>query len=367
MTLSATSRESLRKAFAGPNSISDGDAVHNMLNTATATSGGAWTIPAGLTVTAGGITVTAGGQTITSGSLTLTSGNLTLTSGNATLTSGSLTLTSGNVVLTSGNLTFTAASDINVPANTAAALEVYDATTKIVAVDTRNTLKDINSVTFTGVPVTVATEAAAHLNSTVRIAAKTITYTGTNTVTSSLGAQLWIGAPTFTDASAGTLSLASSVHVIAVAAAGGSLTLTAARMISTSVSDCYLTNAGVWTDTACWESGKSQVNRTYENSKEAVNSVLDKIVPATWQYKSVTELPGIDEHGNECVHQTAINDRGRNRVGIVYDDLPEELRAPGEERAVAPSVLASFSLAAIKHLRDENRTLAKRLEALEAK
>jgi hypothetical protein len=58
-----------------------------------------------------------------------------------------------------------------------------------------------------------------------------------------------------------------------------------------------------------------------------------------------------------------IDDRGRERVGVVYDDLPEELRAPGEERAVSPGILASFALAAIKMLRDENRALQDRLAA----
>ena len=73
---------------------------------------------------------------------------------------------------------------------------------------------------------------------------------------------------------------------MAVAAAGGSLTLTNRRMISTSVTDCYLTNAGVWTDTACWEYGKEQISRSAWNAYNAIEEVLAKIVPATWKYRS---------------------------------------------------------------------------------
>lgn len=251
-------------------------------------------------------------------------------------------------------ITFPTAGTVTIPANTAAALGVTDATTTILAFDTRNTLKNINSVGLTGVAVTVATEAAVHQNATVNIAAKTITYTGTATVTSSLGAQLYVNAPTFTDAGAGTITTVSSVHIAAVAAAGGSLTITNSRMISTGVSDCYLTNAGVWTDTACWAAGKKQIGRSAKKVKKQVEAVLEKIKPATWKYKKTME-------------GTAINDRDRNRVGIVYDDLPDELRAPGEERGVASSILASFGLAAIKTIWDENRVLKDRLAALEAK
>lgn len=265
------------------------------------------------------------------------------------------TITTANV----GNIAYAAAGDIDIPANTAAALEIDDGTTKIVAVDTRNTLKDISSVTITGVPVTVATEAAAHINASLRIAAKTITYTGTTGTTSSLGAGIHIGAMTWTDASMATLTTASAFHVVALAAAGGMLTITNSYMITTSVSGCFLTNAGVWTDMACWESGKEFVMRGLSSAEKAIDDVLAKIVPATWKYKPETELPTMDGD----VHRTKIDDRGRERVGIIYDDLPEALRCPGEASAVSPGILASFGLAAIKMLWERNQQLEARLAA----
>lgn len=244
-----------------------------------------------------------------------------------------------------GDLNFSTALDIVVQANTAAALEVYDGTTKLLAVDTRNTIADVSNVKLTGAPTTIASATAAHINATLNIAAKTITYTGTATVTSSFGAQLYIAAPTFTDASAGTITKASTLHVAAVAAAGGSLTITASYMISTGVADCFLTNAGVWTDTACYARGKEMIVTA---SAGAIDSILGGLTPKTWLYLA-------DVHGD---------DAGTNRVGIIYDDLPPELRAPGQE-GVSPGVLASFALAALKTLWDRNRDLETRLAKLE--
>lgn len=277
-----------------------------------------------------------------------------------TLTTTTLVLTTGTITTANvGDIAFAAAGDIDIPANTAAALEIDDGTTKIVAVDTRNTLKDISSVTITGVPVTVASEAAAHINASLRVAAKTITYSGTTGTTSSLGAGIHVGAMTWTDASAMTLTTASAVHIVAIAAAGGMLTITNSYMISTSVAGAFLTNAGVWTDMACWESGKEFVERGMDAASKAIENVLEQIIPATWKYKAETALPTIDGG----VHRTPIDDMGRERVGIIYDDLPEALRCPGEKSAVAPGVLASFALAAIKHLWAKNQALEARLAA----
>jgi hypothetical protein len=246
-----------------------------------------------------------------------------LTGGDLTFT-GNINLT-GNLVLT-GNLDVSAAAaDVVAKANTAAALEVTNGTTAMIAVDTRNTIADVNAITFQAAATTIATAAAAHVNPVVKVANRTITYTGTNSVTSQLGAMLNVGVLTLTDASAGT----------------------AARMISTSVTDCYLTNAGVWTDTACWARGKEKIKAA---GAAAIESMLERLTPRTWQYKAD------GEHGD---------DRGRQRVGIVYDELPDELRAPGQD-AVSPGVLASFALAALKYLKDENEALKARLTRLEA-
>ncbi len=251
-------------------------------------------------------------------------------------------------IVSSGDLTFSAAADINLPANTAAALGVDDGTTNLMVFDTRNTVKNVNGVAVSSPATTIASEAAAHVNPSLKLADKTITYTGTTGTTSQLGAMLHVGVLTITDASAMTLDVASAVHITAVAAAGGSLTITASRMISTSVSDCFLTNAGVWTDTSCWERNKEGV---VSAGFGLVEDILDKLLPRTWRYRDG------GEHGH---------DFGRQRVGVTYDEVPDELRAAGERNAVATGGLASFALAACKGLLDRCRELERRLEALES-
>lgn len=289
----------------------------------------------------------------------------TLASSTFVAMQSSTTGTFTTVVSTAYNAS-AAAATFTIKSNTASALGITDGTTVGLTVDTRNTIANVSNFLFTAFAPTIATAAAAHLNPTVQIGAKTITYTGTNTVTSSLGVGLHIGIPTFTDASAGTLSLASNLHVAAVANAGGSLTLTASRMISTGVTDCYLTNAGVWTDTACWGYGKKLLDRGIEKTNLLIDTVLDKLRPTAWQYRDVMPIPTLQEDGSRGVQHMPIDDRGRDRVGIVYDDLPEELRAPGEEKGVSVGVLVSFALAALKQLRDRNADLEARLAKLEA-
>lgn len=264
----------------------------------------------------------------------------------ATVASGTfVTATVTTLVNTAINAS-AAAATLTIKANTQHAYEITDGSTIIAELDTRNTIANVNSVTLTASNPTIASAAAAHQNSTLNLAAKTITYTGALTVTSSLGAGLYIGAPTFTDASAGTITSVSNVHIAAVAAAGGSLTITNSYMVTTGVSDCYLTNAGVWTDTACWKWGKLDVGQA---ASDAIYAVIDQLTPKRWKYRD-------DVHGN---------DRDRDRVGIVYDDLPDELRAPGQEKGVSAGLLASFCLAALRVLRDENSQLRERLERLE--
>ena len=255
------------------------------------------------------------------------------------------------------------ASDILIAANTAAALEVSDGTNKLLAFDSRTTLKDVANLKITAPAPTIASETAAHVNASLQIAAKTITYTGTTATTSQLGSMLHVGELTVTDASAMTLTTASAVHVVALAAAGGSLTITNSYMISTSVSGAFLTNTGVWTDMACWEYGKEMVERASDGVLDAIEHVLDKLVPATWRYRS--EFDATDMETGKPLPMR-MDDMGRDRVGIIYDDLPGELRCPGEATAVAPGVLASFSLAACKYLYDRLAEVNARLAALES-
>ncbi len=126
-----------------------------------------------------------------------------------------------------GNLDFsTAASDIIAKANTAVAIEFYDATTKFVAIDTRNTVS-ADMVTFTCIPDTI-TAAAGVTRRVVNIVPGTTTLTGSTGVDDMVGVALLVGRPTITDASAVTVAKASTMCITNAPAAGGSVTITTA-------------------------------------------------------------------------------------------------------------------------------------------
>lgn len=246
------------------------------------------------------------------------------------------------------SITFAAAGDIIAPANTAAALEITNGSATVLGVDTRNTVTGANAVTITSPAATIATAASALRRSALDLGASTLTLTGTNTVTSLHGLQLYCGAVTLTDASAGTVSVASTVFVSKVPAAGGSLTITASRMIATEVTDCYLTNAGVWTDTASAGKGKEKL---VDAERAFFTEIFGKIRPRAWSYRE-------DFHGN---------DFNRKRLGIVAEELPDELAPPGEEKAggIAAGVLSSFALGALSFLWKDVQVLTHQVFQLE--
>lgn len=325
-------------------------------STATVTLTGTTTVTAlnGLALSLGAVTVTdASAVTVTTMStlyvpVPVAGGSVTGTNIYAANLDGR-TRIGGVAVITGGIVVSNAAATVTAIANTAAALVIGDGTTSIVSVDTRNTVTGANAVTLTPSPVTIVAATAALRASTLVTAAKTVTFTGGTATTSMLGAGAFFDTVTFTDVSAMTITTVSNVHIAQVAAAGGSLTITNTRMVSTGVSDCFLTNAGVWTDTASTGAYKKDVKDADEG---LVSKILDKIMPRTWRYRE-------DVHGN---------DRGRQRVGIVAEELPEELAPPGcSLGGVAAGVIGSFALAALKFLRDENAELKARLSRLEAK
>jgi hypothetical protein len=117
-------------------------------------------------------------------------------------------------------------------------------------------------------------------------------------------------------------------------------------MISTSVTDCYLTNAGVWTDTASVRAGKEQIT---DADPGFIESILASIRPRTWKYRE-------DFHGD---------DHGRIRVGIVAEELPEQFRVPGQgEGGMSAGLSSSFALAALRVLYDEVLTLRQKVALL---
>lgn len=144
----------------------------------------------------------------------------------APVAGGTATITAGysahfaSAIRLDGNLTMNnAAYDLVIKADTAAAFEIYDATTKIVTVDSRVTTDSIVGVTITGPAVTVAA-ANGSTYSTVSIAARTHTFTGNTAVTAMNGLQLNLGAPTITSAGTPAVAIASTLYVAAPVAAG---------------------------------------------------------------------------------------------------------------------------------------------------
>lgn len=117
-----------------------------------------------------------------------------------------------------------AASDLILIANTAAALEFYDATTKFFVADTRTTVAN-SMLTATAIPATIVA-ASGTTRRTFSIVPGTTTLTGSTGVADMSGVGLYISAPIITDSSAVTVAKASSVFIDGAATAGGSVSLT---------------------------------------------------------------------------------------------------------------------------------------------
>ena len=100
---------------------------------------------------------------------------------------------------------------------------------------------------------------------------------------------------------------------------------------------------------------------------ELIERIVGGLKPATWKYKKEFAATLTHKDGKEEKVMLPLNDRDRERVGIVYDDLPQELVAPGEEKGISAGLLSSFALAALKVLWDKNQQLEQRLAILEAR
>ena len=146
-----------------------------------------------------------------------------------------------------GNLGLnTSASDIIVIADTAAALEVYDSTTKALAIDSRVTVTAVKNWTFTGMPATIASASGAYWGLAALVPGTT-TFSGTTQITTPIdGIGLHISQPTLTDSGALTVDQASTVFIAAEPVAADALTLTAAYALEIASGD-MLTAGGVIT------------------------------------------------------------------------------------------------------------------------
>ena len=153
----------------------------------------------------------------------------------APVAGGTATITAGysahfaSQIRVDGNLSLaSAANDIVVIANTAACLEIYDATTKLLTINDQTGADGVVAFTFTGTPTSFAA-AGGSTYSAVKIAVHTATLTGATTpVTAMSGLGLYIDTPTVTNAGTGTvITLASTLYVAAPVGAGIPVTFTA--------------------------------------------------------------------------------------------------------------------------------------------
>jgi hypothetical protein len=248
-----------------------------------------------------------------------------------------------------GNETIAANTIWTIAANTGPGdLVITDGTTTMFSIDTRTTASGGGGTTFTGQPVSLASAGSALLASTISVAAKTVTLTGTTTTTSLLGCQLYLAAVTATDSSACTLTTLSNMHIVANAAAGGSLTITNSYMISTSVAGCFLTNAGTWTSSST-QAHKEEIS---DSQDEDVFGILDKIQARSYTWRD-----------------SFVNDHGRTRFGLIAEELPESLWPPGHNEGaplgLPDGIVAAFAVVAAKHLLQDNRRLKKHVDDLE--
>jgi len=248
-------------------------------------------------------------------------------------------------------LTGTGQFDILVEANNGSALEIKpESGTTMMNIDTRPGGVTSRFWDFSAPGSNTGTAGRNDVNQhLMRLKAYTVTMADTTTVTGAWeGMMLELGVPTIAHSGSGTrtVTTASSVHIEAIVA-GTDITVTNNRMISTSVADCFLTAAGVWTDTSSTAKVKDNI---IDLPLQDVGSLISQIRPRTYRYKDHME------------------DFGRTRYGAVAEEFPDFLRVPGDasNSAVNSTVLANFSLVASVYLADKYEQLNERLEAIGA-
>jgi hypothetical protein len=240
--------------------------------------------------------------------------------------------------------------DMVIEHNNGAALEIKDSASTMVKISTQPGGVTTRFWEFYAPANTVGTAGRNDVNQHImRLNSYTTTMADTTTVTGAWkGMMLELGVPTIAHSGSGTrtVTTASSFHIEALIAATD-ITVTNNRMISTSVSDCYLTSLGVWTDTSSTEKVKDDI---IDLPLQDVGDLISQIRPRTYRYKDHME------------------DFGRTRYGAVAEEFPEFLRVPGDasNSAVNGSVLANFALVASVYLADKYEQLNKRLEAIGA-
>lgn len=259
--------------------------------------------------------------------------------------------TNNNAVYSvSGNWSMLGAPDLIVAANTIASLEISDGTTKLLTFDTRNTVTVENTKFITPASQTLPDGATSRMRA-ISQAAFIVTLAGATQITTlNQGISLCLGAPTINQSGgAVTMDQASTLHV-PVITAGAEVTITANRMISTGVADCFLTGAGVWTDTVSTQKVKRGIQEF--SLAETVPYLIDQLHPKMFKYNG--------HFGG---------DFDRQRYGLIAEEFPDFLRVPGESSnsAVNAGVLANFALVGVKYAKTEIDILKEKVAELEEK
>ncbi|MDP2661289.1 MAG: hypothetical protein Q8R28_11240 [Dehalococcoidia bacterium] len=245
-----------------------------------------------------------------------------------------------DIILGNNSLNFVGAADIVVPAATAAALELSNGTIKVLALDTRATTDQMAMFTITGIAPTFA-GVTASTYSIATIAALTVTLTGNASTPDAMnGLALDIGAVTLTDTTALTVDLASAVMIRGVVAAG-SITITANYLINTDTAGCFLTAAGVWTDTSL------------RASKQDIAPVdFGQVLRDIQTVQSVT------------FRKRDPSDGGFLRYGVIADDVPDFLAMPGRQ-GIGSIYMAGAAFAGVQALIYENDLRIKAIQSVD--
>ena len=240
------------------------------------------------------------------------------------------TLTNKTITLI-GDLTLGAALDLVVAAGTAAAFEIYDATTKVYALDTRETTDNVEVHSFDATDPTIVSAAGT----TWRLKqheAITVTLTGGVGVTAMDGLSLYLSAVTLAADMATTVTTASQLYLTPVTA-GANMTITNNYMINTSVAGCFLTNGGVWTSVS---------GRQYKRNIQTVD---------------FTKMPNLLDKVDILTFNRIDEERQFTRFGVIADDAPDFL-TDKSHKGVAGVDMAGFALAGVKWLKLEVERLA---------